>query len=77
MIRWIRHDVYIKKLVQSVGMKIDDANRKQLRKRITSKKAIDRDSFVAFVCSGEIPTKAVVVTSSNVGGPAALPIEGK
>jgi hypothetical protein len=65
-----------KRLVQSVGMKIDEDNRKQLRKRITSKKAIDRDNFVAFVCSGEISTNAVVVTSSNTDGLAALPIEG-
>ena len=66
-----------KKLVQSVGMKIDDANRKQLRKRITSKKAIDRDSFVAFICSGESSTNvAAVVASSNTDGLAALPIEG-
>ena len=65
-----------KKLVQSVGMKINEDNRKQLRKRITSKKAIDRDSFVAFVCSGERSTKAAVVSSSNTDGLAALPIEG-
>jgi hypothetical protein len=66
-----------KKLVRSVGMKIDDANRKQLRKRITSKKAIDRGSFVAFVCNGESSTNvAAVVASSNTDGLAALPIEG-
>jgi hypothetical protein len=66
-----------KKLVRSVGMKIDEDNRKQLRKRITSKKAIDRDSFVAFVGSGESSTKAIVVSSSDTDGLAALPIEGK
>jgi hypothetical protein len=65
-----------KKLVQSVGMKIDEDNRKQLRKRITSKKAIDRDSFVAFVYSGESSTNAAVVPFSNTDGLAALPIEG-
>ena len=65
-----------KKLVQSVGMKIDDANRKQLRKRITSKKAIDRGSFLAFVCS-ESPSKAAIVFPSSTDGLAALPIEGK
>jgi hypothetical protein len=66
-----------KKLVQSVGMKINDAHRKQLRKRITSKKAIDRDSFAIFVCSGESSTNAAVVPSSNTDGLAALPNEGK
>jgi hypothetical protein len=65
-----------KKLVQSVGMKIDDANRKQLRKRITSRKAIDRDSFVAFFGISESSTNDVVVSSSNTDGLAALPIEG-
>jgi hypothetical protein len=66
-----------KKLVQSVGMKIDEDNRKQLRKRITSKKAIDRDSFAAFIYSSESPTNAAVVPSSNTDGLAALPNEGK
>jgi hypothetical protein len=66
-----------KKLVRSVGMKIDEDNRKQLRKRITSKKAIDRGSFVAFICSGETSTNAVVIaSSSSTDGLAALPIEG-
>jgi len=65
-----------KKLVQSVGMKIDEDNRKQLRKRITSKKAIDRDSFAAFIYSGKSSTNAAVVPSSNTDGLAALPIEG-
>jgi hypothetical protein len=65
-----------KKLVRSVGMKIDEDNRKQLRKRITSKKAIDRGSFVAFVGSSESSTKTVVVASSNTDGLTALPIEG-
>ena len=64
-----------KKLVQSVGMKIDEDNRKQLRKRITSKKAIDRDSFVAFVCS-ESSEEVAVVSSSSTDGLATLPIEG-
>jgi hypothetical protein len=63
-----------KKLVQSVGMKIDEDDRKQLRKRITSKKAIDRNSFVAFFCSES--SEEVVVTCSNTNGLAALPIEG-
>jgi hypothetical protein len=65
-----------KKLVQSVGMKIDEDNRKQLRKRITSKKAIDRDSFVEFVGSDSSEEVAVVVSSSNTDGLATLPIEG-
>jgi hypothetical protein len=65
-----------KKLVQSVGMKIDDTNRKQLRKRITSKKAIDRDSFVAFVCIESSEEAAVVSSSNTDDGLAALPIEG-
>jgi hypothetical protein len=64
-----------KKLVQSVGMKIDEDNRKQLRKRISSKKAIDRDSFIAFVCS-ESSEEAIVVPSSSLGGLAGLPTEG-
>ena len=66
-----------KKLVQSVGMKINDANRKQLRKRITSKKAIDRGSFVAFVGSESSTNVVVAVSSPNTDGLAALPIEGK
>jgi hypothetical protein len=65
-----------KKLVQSVGMKIDEDKRKQLRKRITRKKAIDRDSFVAFVDSESSTNVAVVVASSNADGLAALPFEG-
>jgi hypothetical protein len=65
-----------KKLVQSVGMKIGEDNRKQLRKRITSRKAIDRDSFVAFFGISESSTNDVVVSSSNTDGLATLPIEG-
>jgi hypothetical protein len=64
-----------KKLVRSVGMKIDEDNRKQLRKRITSKKAIDRGSFMVFFGS-ESSTKAGFLSSSNTDGLAALPTEG-
>jgi hypothetical protein len=64
-----------KKLVQSVGMKIDEDNRKQLRKRIITKKAIDRGSFVAFFGSSESSAE-VIVSSSDTDGLAALPIEG-
>lgn len=64
-----------KKLVRSVGMKIGEENRKQLRKRITSKKAIDLGSFVAFLCS-ESGAGAAVVSPPNADGLAALPIEG-
>jgi hypothetical protein len=64
-----------KKLVQSVGMKIDEDNRKQLRKRITNKKAIDRGSFMAFVCS-DSSTEDAAVSSSYTDGLAGLPTEG-
>ena len=38
-----------KKLVESLGMKVADAERKQLRKRVSRSKVIDLESFVAFV----------------------------
>jgi hypothetical protein len=72
-----------KGLVASLGMDIADADRKQLRKRIsssTSNKTIDLESFLAFVASilpesGTASYKTRATDDKSKGHLVALPIE--
>ena len=70
-----------KKLIESLGMKIADADRKQLRKRVSRSKAIDLESFVAFIVREESSVEASSKTEAHATGDnsedhlVALPIE--